>query len=289
MNLSDAEVGFFREHGYLVLKNCLDDRILSLADDIYDRWINQLASDWEDQGLDIDDQYSNLRSSKDFLDIWIALGRPKFRRRPNKYLINPHMFELMNERIFLSLAQKLLESVDISMHGIFNARCQIPHDENTKTPIHQDSQYWSLDYGDGDQSMLISKHQIVTFWFPLQPVTNKSGAMQVISRSEFGNKIFGNYDYDYKNTGFVGLSPKELETYNLVPINMERGDLLIFDQFAPHGACSNDSEGIRRSMDIRYELTASRPAIGKKFGFEITDELANREEVKNSWLDKVQT
>lgn len=218
------------------------------------------------------------------MEIWKSIGKPLFRRRPNKYLINSDMYDLMNEPIFLSLAKTLLESEEISMHGVFNARCQFPFDQHTKTPVHQDSQYWFLDYGKGEQLEQVANHKIVTFWFPLQKVTEKSGAMQVISRDEFGNKLFENHKYGYEKTGFIGLTPNDLAKHQLLPINLERGDLLIFDEYSPHGACENISEHIRWSMDIRYELTETRPAIGEKFGFE----LSNTADNKDAWLAKAQ-
>ena len=288
MKFSDTDIEFYNKHGYLVVKNFLDAEILKQSDRIFDRWIYELVNDWKAQGLAVDDELITQANKDNFLKIWHQLGQPEFRRRPNKYLINEDMYGLMMDSRFVDLAKRLLRSDEISMHGIFNARCQLPDDERSKTPIHQDSQYWTLDYGQGDQTSALEHHQIVTFWFPMQTVTAHSGAMQVISRTEFGCKLFDNFDYGYESTGFLGLSPEDLDNHTLIPIEVERGDLLIFDQFVPHGACENVSDHIRWSMDIRYELTATRPAIGEKYGFEIAGSSGDQNVIKKQWLEKAQ-
>ncbi|MBV8074309.1 MAG: hypothetical protein JO140_02680, partial [Candidatus Eremiobacteraeota bacterium] len=48
---------------------------------------------------------------------------------------------------------------------------------------------------------------------------------------------------------------------------MEPGDLLAFDQLAPHGAAEHRGERLRWSIDVRYEATPKATQVGKKFGF----------------------
>lgn len=285
MELTSEQLIFFQKHGYLVLKNVLNGDTLSQADTIVSTWVSDMLADWHNKGIFIDEELYKEDPKANFLKIWQKAEEIDFRRRPNKYLINGPMFDLMNNDFFIQLAQKLLAQKEISMHGIFNARCQLPNNKRTETPIHQDSQYWLLDYGDGDQTPMIPHHKLVTFWFPLHAVDENNGAMQVISRSEFGSKLFDAYDYDYKNTGYFGLSPEDLSYHNLETIPLERGDLLIFDQLVPHGACKNISPDVRWSLDFRYELPDSRPNIGEKFGFNVVD-TSLKEKEKTMWLSK---
>ncbi|WP_448249261.1 phytanoyl-CoA dioxygenase family protein [Thalassotalea agariperforans] len=285
MQLTEKQFEFFQAHGYLVLKNVLNDDLLYQVDEIVDTWVSEMLLDWQKNGFYIDEMLLKLGAKKNFLELWKKAGFVNFRRRPNKYLINDAMFELMNNEVFVQLAQKLLSQKKLSMHGIFNARCQLPNDKRTETPIHQDSQYWLLDYGEGDQSEMIPNHKLVTFWFPLHDVNENNGAMQVISRTEFGNKLFDAFDYDYKNTGYFGLSPDDLSHHNLQPIPLNRGDLLVFDHLVPHGACQNISDDVRWSLDFRYELAESRPNIGEKFGFNVVDSALKSQE-KAKWLAK---
>lgn len=289
MKIKEDDLDFFFQNGFLVLKNFINLSILDRCNKILDDWIFHLIEDWKKNGYKIPQSFSGNPNKENFLEVWRSLGSPEFRRRPNKYLINADMFSLMTECIFIDLAKILLRSDEISVHGIFNARSQLPNHFRSKTPVHQDSQYWTLDYGEGDQTSLISNHRIVTFWFPLQKVDSSSGAMQVISRREFGDKLFDNHDYDYEKTGYLGLSPSDLDKHTLIPIEINRGDLLVFDQLVPHGACENSSDHIRWSMDIRYELASTRPAIGKKYGFNIGNLAFQRETTMKEWLLKAQT
>lgn len=70
MNLSLEDIAFFRTHGYLVVKNCISEDILSVAEKITCRWICELVEDWKNNGTLVTEQGPNHTSLENFLEIW---------------------------------------------------------------------------------------------------------------------------------------------------------------------------------------------------------------------------
>lgn len=227
-------------------------------------WVDASVASWRNGGL-IADSFADDDFWHRFLNAWNAAGRPHFRRSPNHFLINPEMYAFIRSQTFLNIVEQVLGTPDLSMHGIFNARPQLPHHADTMTPWHQDSQYWDLDYG-GELDVERNTH-VITMWMPLQDVNASSGALQVMSRQDTRDAVFAPESYDYDRTGFLRIAPEEVARHTALPISMLPGDILLFNQRTPHAAAPNAIDRIRWSVDIRYEATATATVVGKKYGF----------------------
>ena len=164
------------------------------------------------------------------------------------------MFDILVHPSLLALAQDLLATTEISVHGIFNARPKLPDQIWTQTPWHQDPQY----YRDAEQV------HVTSIWMPLQPVTEHNSCLQVAPGLHRGPLHEG---WNDPETGFLGLSPEVRESLKGVSIEMEPGDALCFTQITPHRALPNRSNQVRWSIDVRYEPTAQATAAGQKQGF----------------------
>lgn len=263
--LSEETLHHYRTCGYAIVRGVVPPEALALVRRLSEPMVDHLVTEWRETGL-IDSDYSEHDFTRRLLVAWRDAGRPHFRRRPNRFLINEALYELLMTPVFLDIASTLLRSQELSVHGIFNSRPQLPHDPNTRTPFHQDSQYWALDYGEPETDVERRTH-VVTMWFPLQHVDQNSGTLNVISKVDTGDPVFPTYDYDYERTGWIGLSPEDIARYPHYSPVMEPGDLLFFDQRTPHGASLMAMDHIRWSFDLRYESTDASTVVGRKFGF----------------------
>jgi len=81
-------------------------------------------------------------------------------RSPRRDLVGPDMYALLVEPSLLDLAEDLLGTDELSVHGIFNVRPKLPDQRRTDTPWHQDAQY----YRDAEEVHVLS------IWFSLQAV-----------------------------------------------------------------------------------------------------------------------
>jgi len=263
--IDDADLALYRTRGYLYLRDVLPQDLLDRGRRLIEPWVDFQIDAWREQGL-IDRDFREFDFSHRLLEGWRAAGRPQFRRRPNRFLINADMYAFLRQRPLLDIAADVIGTTELSVHGIFNARPQLPGAPWTDTPWHQDSQYWLLDYGAPEPDIERQTH-VMTMWVPLQAVDATSGALSVMSRLDTGDRLFAPEDYDYEQTGFFGLAPEDVARYPHVCEAMVPGDALVFDQRTPHGAEPNRAERIRWSIDVRYEATATATVVGRKYGF----------------------
>jgi ectoine hydroxylase-related dioxygenase (phytanoyl-CoA dioxygenase family) len=209
-----------------------------------------------------------------------------FRRRPNRFLVNKEMFAFFHSRELLDIAEDVIGTSDLSVHGIFNARPQLPEANWTETPFHQDSQYWGLNYGAPEPDTERRTH-VMTIWMPLQPVDDRTGGLKLLSKNDTGDQLFDIHDYDYETTGFLGLTPEDIRRHPAYCPTMKPGDALIFNQRTPHGAAPNVADHVRWSIDVRYEATKTATTIGQRFGFVVQSKDPAKETTFEEWQRKV--
>ncbi len=263
--ISPAQLEAYDRLGYVYLRNALLPGLLEDARELIEPWVDFQIEEWRQQGR-IDRSYREFDFWHRLLEAWRAAGKPMFRRRPNRFLINRQLYDFLHSPVLLDIAERVLGTAELSVHGIFNARPQLPDAPWTETPFHQDSQYWSLNYG-GEEPDRERRTHVLTIWIPLQPTDDKTGGLQILSRQDTGDILFAAHDYDFSTTGYLGLSPADIARYPKICEPMQQGDVLLFNQRTPHGAAPNVADRIRWSVDIRYEATSTATVVGRRFGF----------------------
>jgi phytanoyl-CoA hydroxylase len=236
--LTDEQIAFYREQGYLHARQVIPVDALELARVVLGRWVDQLLDTWVAKGL-LQHNFGDVDMARRLVVAWDAAGRPAYSRSPRRDLIS---------------LEDLLGTPEISVHGIFNARPKLPDQKWTDTPWHQDAQY----YRDAEHVHVLS------LWMPLQRVTEHNSCLQ-IAPGHHQDPLYANYDD--AETGFVGLSPEDRKNLVGRSVEMDAGDVLCFTQRMPHRALSNQSDTVRWSMDVRYEATTNATESGKKQGF----------------------
>jgi phytanoyl-CoA hydroxylase len=260
------QLAAYTEHGYAVVKNVLPEELLQLAQRIVEPWVEMTIDHWNSQGLLAGWDTTAVPDFKHrLLSAWETAGRPYFRRSPFRNLFREETYHLFKHPTLLALAEDLLGTPEISVHGAFNYRCGLPDTHLTATPCHQDVQYASEEVGE-DPVQAQHRH-IVSMWFPLQRVDQSSGCLQFMSLKDTHEKLFEPYDYGKEETGFIGLSPADIERYPMADLEMDRSDLLVFNQISPHGAAKHTADHVRWSFDIRYIATSAATTRSKKYGF----------------------
>ena len=251
--LTSEQLSFYDTNGYLHAPGVVPPDLLDLMRTVLSRWADDSIQSWLAEGL-IDDPRTDLDFQHRLAHLWEAAGRPEYVRSPRRDLVSREMFEILIHSALLALAQDLLATPEISVHGIFNARPKLPDQIWTQTPWHQDAQY----YRDAEQV------HVTSIWMPLQPVTEHNSCLQIAPGLHRGPLHEG---WNDPETGFLGLSPEVRESLKGVSIEMEPGDALCFTQITPHRALPNRSNQVRWSIDVRYEPTAQATAAGQKQGF----------------------
>ncbi|MBO9598972.1 MAG: phytanoyl-CoA dioxygenase family protein, partial [Cohnella sp.] len=215
--------------------------------------VDDTISEWVAKGL-LEGSHYKTPFEKRLNVAWQEAGKPSYLRSPRRDLVSPYMYEFLKHPSLLNIASSLLESDELSVHGVFNARPKLPDQKWTNTPWHQDAQY----YKDAE------KNHVVSMWIPLQRVTEYNSCLQV-APGFYRNSLRENHLDE--TSGFIGLSKEDAAALTPLSIEMDEGDVLCFNHMLPHRATSNHSDAVRWSMDIRYEKTTDATESGKAQGF----------------------
>ena len=231
----------------------LPSDLLNLTQHVLGRWAEETIAQWLADGL-IADPRRDLDFQHRLVRVWHEAGRPMYIRSPRRDLVSPEMYRILVHPALLDVAADLLGTPEVSVHGVFNARPKLPDQVWTRTPWHQDAQYYR-DAADG---------HVVSLWYPLQAVGKHNSCLQVAPRRHRGPLYDGHHDQE---TGFLGLSPEDRQDLQGVSVEMEPGDLLCFTQKTPHRALPNRSDAVRWSLDVRYEAADHATESGRDKGF----------------------
>ena len=251
--LIPEQLSFYQYNGYLHAPGVIPSDLLGLMRTVLSRWADDTIDGWLAEGLFVDPR-PDIDFQHRLAYLWEAAGRPDYIRSPRRDLVSREMFEVLVHSALLTLAQDLLGTTEVSVHGIFNARPKLPDQIWTQTPWHQDAQY----YRDAEQV------HVTSIWMPLQAVTEQNSCLQMAPGQHRGALHDGWKDSE---TGFLGLVPDVRDQLDGVSVEMARGDALCFTQLTPHRALPNRSDQVRWSIDVRYEPTAQATEAGCKQGF----------------------
>lgn len=250
--LSDQQLQSYKDHGFLLLRGVVPQTALEKAERVLAAWVDDMAAKWTSEGL-LDSLYEEEGFYRRLMVLWENAGKPRYGRSPRSEIVSCTTHELLADPALLDIAEDLIGTPEITVHGVFNARPKCPNQRWTDTPWHQDAQYRGIS----------AKHHVPTFWIPLQSVTESNSCLGVEPDFASG-KLFEGYEDE---TGFLGISPEDRKSLEGVPVHMERGDLLTFTSLTPHHAYTNESSAVRWSMDFRYQSTDTIEGPGKELGF----------------------
>lgn len=271
--LTKEQLKEYAARRYLLVKGVVPTELLRLARKILERWVDDTVAGWVAKGL-LDTTLSDMEFERRLVQAWNQAGRPQYSRSPRRDIVSPYMYEFLKHPVLLDLASDLLRTDEVSVHGIFNARPKLPDQKWTDTPWHQDAQY----YRDAEH------RHVVSMWIPLQRVTESNSCLQMAPG--FFQHVLSDGEND-EESGFLGLSKEEARSLQGVSIEMDPGDVVVFDHMIPHRALPNRSDAVRWSMDVRYESTDDATESGRRQGF-IARSARNPDSVTPyaSWLEK---
>jgi ectoine hydroxylase-related dioxygenase (phytanoyl-CoA dioxygenase family) len=122
-----------------------------------------------------------------------------------------------------------------------------PAHDGIATPWHQDGQYWPM-----------RPLATTSAWLALDDATEDNGCMRVISGSHRPRKLYDHRTVDAsKLTLNQELDWRALGFEHEQAIEIEAGQMILFDLYLVHGSHSNDTPRQRRAITIRYMPTTS--------------------------------
>jgi hypothetical protein len=213
---SPEQIGFFREHGWLVVEDAIPQADLDRLEtecEVLIREKDRLANDWawskdEDRK---DRSFRIIQSSPSF--VWKDIKEQAYR----KWLI--------------SFGSALMGLELSYWYDQFLAK---PPGKSVPTFWHQDEAYWGRNLNDKG----------VTGWIPLQDVDAGNGCMHFIDRGHLDG-VLPHHAVAGMQSDLITCEPDERRTI-VCPI--KRGDVTFHHSKTPHMTTANTSPGWRKAV-----------------------------------------
>ena len=237
MKLSGQQLERYVEEGYVVVEGGLTEDDLEPVIGEYADIVDEIARDLHSQArisrLYDDEPFETrfariaaedevIYHAEENLDIGAT------RRRAT--------FEILRNENLLDLVEGFV-GPEITCNSIGHIRAKFPTDEararlSNVAGWHQDAVFTTME-----------AHHILqmTVWFPLCDATEENGCLQVRPGVHKGEVVYWGGTLD--------------PTAESVAVPMKKGDVIFIHKLTPHASGPNTTDGIRWSMDIRYQKT----------------------------------
>ncbi len=234
----DIQTEKFEKQGYLVVKSALHEAALAPLIAVISNVVDTRAQELRNAGT-----LSNLHEALPFEHRWHAVlhdcGRENEVFGWHTLVFSEALFNLITHPNVLDVVEMLIGS-DIQFNGDFWVRPKLPNEKLTTLPWHQDSAYMPK----------TEKDTHLTVWLPLGDVTAENGAMQFLTGSH--KRGLQAYHRVEGETFAVPVRPPTSHADDIETLEMQKGDLLIFDNLVFHRSLLNRSDIIRWSADFRF-------------------------------------
>ncbi|RXZ76705.1 phytanoyl-CoA dioxygenase family protein [Paenibacillaceae bacterium] len=281
-SLSKAQLNHYEQEGYLVLENLLDEADMLPVRQAMTEKVSIIARDLIENGIItdplIDDPFEhrlanifNGLTDKQFLKY----GRGWRDRLPGYY-------ELLSNPKILNAVESLI-GPEIFASPVYNVRPKVPRVAAGAVPWHQDKSYWPG----------ANANPVITVWISFVDATLENGCLHIKPRTH-NTTLLEWHQEQYSSTGYTALHENQLGDTSTLPLPVKAGTAILFNDRLLHMSTPNLSDGVRWSVDLRYQPTDQDPMLQHGTGFlarstrfpervaTLEDWLAERPERENS-------
>lgn len=221
--LSDEQVEFFNENGYLKGIRILDDaQIETLRGELAE--MTELAEDERDLFY----EYNSNESNDPSMVLFHALGA---------WRVRPGFHDLLWHPAFLVPASQLLGGTVRFWHD--QLFCKPAH-HGGEVIWHQDYSYWTR----------TKPMAHLTCWIGLDDSTRENGCVHYVPKSHKWNLLPREDFTKSMDTIRDFLTPEQLEQFKPVPIELKKGEASFHHPLMVHGSFANTSDRPRRAAVI---------------------------------------
>lgn len=245
--LTGDQLEFLKENGFLVLEEVIDHHYLDAVIGDLEKEIDRRSRELQKTG-DLSDIYEDLPFTTRLAKI--SQETPKLAVSIwNGILHSPGIFNLITADPILDLMEDIFGK-EIIASSVYRLRPKIPNFGYGEVPWHQDSAYFEPFCDD----LLI-----LTSWIPLVDAHEENGCMWVIPGSHKNAVV----DHETHQTGkYLEVKKNLIPEDNWVCCPVKKGGMLLLTNKVMHASFKNKTEGVRWSMDLRYQ-SATAPTNAK--------------------------
>ena len=233
----------FTEQGYLVVKSALSEVDLAPLISVISDVVDKRAIELYNERL-ISDTYEEMSFEHRWYAILNACGRENEVFGWHTLVFSEALFDLITHPKVLDVLEVLIGG-DIQFNGDFWVRPKLPNEKLTTLPWHQDSAYMPKTENDTH----------LTVWLPLVDVKIENGPLQFLPGSH--NSGLQTYHRVPGEAFAVPVLPPTSSETDINTLEMQKGDLLVFNNLVFHRSLVNHSDSIRWSTDFRFSRTGT--------------------------------
>jgi ectoine hydroxylase-related dioxygenase (phytanoyl-CoA dioxygenase family) len=256
-SLTEDQLRQYDEQGYVLIKRLLNDADMQPAREAMESKVETIATDLFANGL-IPHKFEDAPfasrlarlfddlTDKDFLK-WGRGWRDRF----------PGYFDLMSNPKILDAVESLI-GPEIFANPVYNVRPKVPKVAAGAVPWHQDKSYWPD----------ANSNPVITVWIPLVDATLENGCLHLIPGTHKKRAISHGKE-NYSGTGYLALDDQYVQKRKkeVIALPMQAGSALFFNDRLIHSSTPNNSDGVRWSVDLRYQPTDQDPMPQHGIGF----------------------
>lgn len=221
----------------------------------------------------------DVAADRDFTSMGLGRIVDWCSRNENEVEITGSMYDLfrtmpavmgaVNHEAVLNVADEL-DIEEPSLAAVPSVRIDKPGDREFMTPTHQD--FWFSPLSD----------LAVVFWFPVRPLSEGMGVLEVVPGSHEKTVPF-----EKNEGGHIPYTPiDEPEDDAFEPVMVEDDEILVFHQKLLHRSGFNSSDNCRISLQIRMNDLSSAPEPEPTFVAAQSPYVENRQqELLEKWGD----
>lgn len=247
-SLSQSELNSFKDEGYIIVRQCVET---SSYFDILESFLYKSIAVAQREGLSTicpnTPERLDLREKANTLDCLLLELLKKDKDLVGEIydhisLCMPMLRLVGNTTISRFAAQLLGHKNDNSLYGFANRiRIDPPLDNRRTYGWHQETFY------------TIPKADFVQSWAPLfRPSSHENGTISILPKSHKEGIPFQTWNESDTRSLQILINEDTISRYEPLEINIEPGDLLLFDGKLAHKSGNNTSKHIRYSLVGMY-------------------------------------
>lgn len=247
MVLSDPQIKSFRQEGFLLVENVLEDADFAPVIDEIEKWVDARAVVLQNdeiiqdlyEGDGFETRYGKLfaqsREIGEGMDIMLSRGERMFEFLRNENLLDV-IEGILGPEILCSPIQHL------------RAKTPFPKGENGydlfgNVPWHQDA---------GVTQEEADPFEILTVWIPLVDATVEMGCMEILPGVHKQGLL------RHQDIGGTTIVPELLPKVDPVPMPCKKGSFIIMDKYTPHRGLDNVTDRVRWTIDLRFQKNGTK-------------------------------
>ncbi|GMA61098.1 phytanoyl-CoA dioxygenase family protein [Alicyclobacillus fastidiosus] len=239
--LEEAQVEFYHQQGYLVLPNLLTNEEMQAPIDAMKQKVSQIADELFEAGL-VQDKLEHRPFEYRLAELFEGLSEQEFLKYGRSWRDRlPGYFTLMSNTKILDAVESLIGG-EIFSNPVYNVRPKVPKVAAGAVPWHQDKSYWPD----------ANSNPVITVWISMVDATEENGCLHIKPKTHC-EKLLEWHNETYTGTGYTALKESQLGKNPTVALPVKAGTAILFNDRCLHMSTPNNSNGVRWSVDLRYQ------------------------------------